>query len=334
MSKYEVIKSILPKVWRQKKECGEAFAPSNIALCKYWGKRDQQLNLPVTSSLSISLGDKGATCRITEHNKAHDIIYLNGNELSNNTEFSQKLIQYLDLFRISPTIHYQIEATTNIPVAAGLASSACGYASVIDALNDLYQWQLDKTQLSILARLGSGSACRSLWHGFVEWHKGNAKDGMDSHGIKLPEKWPELRIGLLIFHQEKKSISSRQAMATTIQTSTLYKAWPEKIQHDLQIIKEALANKDFNSLGATAESNALNMHATMMASWPPIIYSETDTLMAMRKIWQLRQDGLQLFFTQDAGPHLKLLFLERSLKEVQTEFPTAEIVTPFDESSP
>src|SRR5262249_6954058 len=152
--------------------------------------------LPITSSLSISLGDKGASTELREISAAQDQITLNQQMIQLETSFGRRLTKFLDLFRPTPDVHYHVDTMMNIPVAAGLASSACGFAAVILALNELYKWNLDLQTLSILARLGSGSATRSLWQGFVKWQAGSSDDGMDSYGTVLAPQWPELRIGL------------------------------------------------------------------------------------------------------------------------------------------
>lgn len=157
-----------------------AFAPANIALCKYWGKRDTTLNLPLTSSLSISLGKKGATCTVQLSDQLQDICILNGKTLAVDSKFSTRITQFLDLFRPCEKMFFHVNSQMNIPLAAGLASSACGFASLVLALNDFFGWKLSQQELSILARLGSGSACRSLVQGFVEWQAGLRADGMDS----------------------------------------------------------------------------------------------------------------------------------------------------------
>lgn len=218
----------------------------------------------------------------------------------------------------------------DIPVAAGLASSACGFASLTLALNDLFDWQLPMHELSILARLGSGSAARSLWPGFVEWHAGQRVDGMDSFAEPLGFAWPELLIGILPLSNQEKSISSRQAMQQTVATSALYTNWPRKVAQDMVIIKQAIHAKNFALFAGTAESNALSMHATMLSSWPPICYFLPETIAAMHLIWKLRQEGLNLFFTEDAGPNLKLLFLQKDKQHLQDLFPSLDIIQLFD----
>jgi diphosphomevalonate decarboxylase len=152
---------------------------------------------------------------------------------------------------------------------------------------------------------------------------------MDSYGELISDQWPELRIGLLVLNESEKPISSRDAMQRTVTTSPLYTAWPNKVSRDLSALKQAINLKDFSLLGKTAESNAMTMHATMLSAWPTICYFLPETISAMHKIWRLRQDGLQIFFTQDAGPNLKLIFLDKDKKSVQEYFPEMEVIEPF-----
>lgn len=323
----EVVKTILQdRVNNEPENEGIAFAPVNIALIKYWGKRDTELNLPITSSLSVSLNAKGSQTNIKLITAAEDLIILNKEKIANNSVFARRLIKYLDLFRFNSQWHFAITIATNVPIAAGLASSAAGFASIIMALNGLFNWQLSKRELSILARLGSGSACRSLWHGFVKWQRGELENGLDSFAEPLPYQWPELCIGLLIFSGKQKAISSRQAMEQTVKTSTLYSSWPQQVAQDMPLLEQAIKTKDFQLLGKNAESNALAMHATMLSSWPPIAYALPETVAAMQYIWQLRAEGRNIYFTQDAGPNLKLLFLQEDIDEIKRLFPALEII--------
>ncbi len=307
----------------------KAYAPSNIALCKYWGKRDTELNLPVTSSLSVSLGNKGATTELSIGSGPYDVVFHNDRQIDWVSPFGKRLLAFFDLFRVRRDLYFVANIKTNIPIGAGLASSACGFASLVQAFNLLFGWELKENELSILARLGSGSACRSIWHGFVEWHVGVKADGMDSHGSLISDTWPELCMGLLVFSDMEKEVSSRDAMQRTVTTSSLYSAWPAKVNRDLTALKQAINLKDFMLLGKTAESNALTMHATMLSAWPPVCYALPETIETMRKIWNLRHQGLALFFTQDAGPNLKLIFLENDIATVLEHFPNLDVIRPF-----
>jgi diphosphomevalonate decarboxylase len=334
MKKCDVIRAILGERINNKPQdtISGSFAPTNIALCKYWGKSNSELNLPMTPSLSISLLGKGSMTAINVIDEIEDQIVLNGEAISVDTKFSRRLLEYINLFREQQSVRFHIDIASNIPLAAGLASSASGFASLILALNGLYHWGLSQKELSILARLGSGSACRSLWNGFVEWQVGSAADGMDSHGCLLSDEWQELCIGLLIVNTNEKAISSREAMERTKMSSTLYSLWPDKVNQDMSLIKQAIKERDFSLLGKTAESNAMTMHAMMLSAWPPISYWQPETIDAMQKIWQLRQEGLPLYFTQDAGPNLKLLFLRKDIDTVRLSFSNLEVLQPFKSS--
>ena len=182
-----------------------AFAPINIALCKYWGKRNELLNLPVTDSLSLTLPTKGAKIIIRCIYVGYDKIVLNNLNLKNNNLFYIQISEFLDLFRMKKKIWFHVILNINIPCAVGLASSSCIFAVVIKGLNYLFDWNLNLQKLSILSRLGSGSACRSMWNGFVVWKKGTRKDGMDSFGVPLSLYWPDIRVGLLLFNKKKKN---------------------------------------------------------------------------------------------------------------------------------
>jgi len=325
ITKRDIVDRILADHPETPQTQAEAFAPSNIALCKYWGKRDKELNLPLTSSLSMSLGELGSRCRLSFCDDS-DHVMLNGTPLAPDSPFVVRASQYLDLFRRDDGRHYCIETENTIPTAAGFASSASGFASLVLAMDQLHSWGLPESSLSILARLGSGSACRSFWQGFVEWHSGNQPDGMDCFAHPIESDWTELRIGLLVLEAGKKPIGSREAMQRTLETSALYKAWPGKVATDIRLLKKAIGLKNFELLGSVAESNALNMHATMMAAWPPVVYWLPESVATMQKVWQCRADGIQLYFTMDAGPNVKLLFEASSKEQVLARFPDLQVV--------
>lgn len=327
MNKKDIVRIILGGKTISAKPSASAFASSNIALCKYWGKRDEELNLPVTASLSVSLGHLGTRTKISISNMA-DRITLDDCELADEDPFARRLISFLDLFR-SPREKYNIETKNNFPTAAGLASSASGFAALVIALDDLYAWHLTKKELSLLARLGSGSASRSIFNGFVEWQRGSRDDGMDSFAQVLAEQWPELRLGVVTVADEQKAVGSRAGMRRTTETSELYRSWPLQVEKDLRNIKEAIQNRDFELLGKTAESNALAMHATMLAAWPPLLYWKPETVLVFQKVWKMREAGVPVYFTIDAGPNVKILFLENQLNVVSKNFGSMEIVTPF-----
>lgn len=327
MTKRDIVTRILAGRGMNPGADGRAFAAANIALVKYWGKRDEELNLPVTSSLSVSLGTLGSEVALRP--VAADEAILNGETLAKDSSFARRVSAYLDLFRPEAAMGFRLDARNTIPTAAGFASSASGFAALVRALDQLFGWDLDARALSILARLGSGSACRSVFHGFVEWHAGEAEDGMDSYARPLPETWPDLRMGLVVVSGEEKAIGSRAGMKRTVETSPLYPAWPAKVAEDLPEVRAAIRDRDFHRLGRAAESNALAMHATMIAAWPPVLYWKPESVAAMKKVAALRDKGLAVYFTMDAGPNLKLLFERRDEGVIVSEFPGLEVVAPF-----
>ncbi|MDZ7345510.1 MAG: diphosphomevalonate decarboxylase [candidate division KSB1 bacterium] len=327
MTKQETVRALIGDRLQPKNSRAEAFAPVNIALCKYWGKRNEELNLPMNGSLSVSLGRLGTRTRLSITEGGDEVI-LNGRKLAQEESFARRVSAYLDLFR-PPNAGFRIETENTIPTGAGLASSASGFAALAMALNRLFGWELDGRALSILARLGSGSAARSVFTGFVEWFAGERKDGLDSYAAPLSIEWPELRIGAVVLSAVAKPIGSTAGMKQTVRTSLFYRLWPQRAENDLAELKRAIAARDFQLLGTIAEANALAMHATMIDSRPPVFYWLPETISAFQTVWRLRQDGVGIYFTIDAGANVKMLFLAHNLNVVRAAFPQAEIIEPF-----
>lgn len=326
------VNQIIPH--REFKHAGTGKAPVNIALSKYWGKRDTNLNLPTNGSLSISLPELGTKTTVNwQPNMIQDSVILNGNLLKSDQTFSIRLTDFLDYFRPQIPGAFQIETLNTVPTSAGLASSASGYAALVLALNQAFDWQLTLQKLSLLARLGSGSACRSVYSGFSIWHKGEAENGLDSFAEPIQQSWPEFCVGLLEIDLTEKPIGSTQGMQNTVNNCPLYQAWPQQAEANLQSIHQAILATDFTKLGETAENNALSMHATMIATWPPIVYWQPESVAAMQTIWQLRREGVEVYFTMDAGPNLKLLFLETEKPAILQAFPEMNVLKPFQDSA-
>jgi diphosphomevalonate decarboxylase len=328
LTKAQVIDQFLPEKLTTK-HSAEAFAPSNIALCKYWGKRETELNLPTNSSLSISLGHLGSHTRISHSENGADVVKLNNREQDAQSSFSRKVIAFINLFRRDQSIPLVIDTRNNIPTAAGLASSASGFAALVLAINDFFELNLTKTQLSAFARMGSGSASRSIYTGFVRWDMGEQEDGMDSVASQLDCQWDGFCIGLIKVSSAKKPVDSRSGMDRTTATSSLYQNWPTQAAADLIVLQSAIENRDFSAMGACAEQNAMSMHATMISAWPPLVYWLPESLAVMQRVWQLRESGIAVYFTMDAGPNLKLLFEQSSRKLLESEFPQMDIIQPF-----
>ncbi len=329
--KHETIAEILLSDYQSRlTDHSTAYAPANIALIKYWGKRNTLLNLPVNDSLSISLGDKGTKTTIQLSDAGKDVITLNGCPVEENSSIYRRITAHIELFRYCfGQEHFHIDTVNTISTAAGLASSASGFAALTKALARIYGLNLPESSLSILSRLGSGSACRSLTDGFVRWNKGSLDNGLDSYGVALEQDWPELGIAILTISTQKKSVSSRQGMLNTVNTSALYKQWATMAKKDMESLIQAINTKNFNLLGKTAEQNSMAMHATMLSSWPPLLYWTPETVRQVNRIWHLRQDGLALYFTMDAGPNIKILFEKHNIGAINEFFPETEVIFPF-----
>ncbi|MCX7819161.1 MAG: diphosphomevalonate decarboxylase [Kiritimatiellae bacterium] len=303
-----------------------AYAPANVALVKYWGKRDEALHLPETDSLSISLGRLGTDTRIEV--AGSDELILNGQPVVREDPAARRLFEFLGLLPTRPAGGFRIVTRNTVPTAAGVASSASAFAALVRALDAVYGWGLSERELSVLARLGSGSACRSLWRGFVRWRRGERADGLDSHGEPLGAEWPELRVGLWRVDEGPKGRGSGEAMAHCRATSPLYRAWPEVVVADLREVEAAIASRDIERLGRAAEGNALAMHAVMWAARPPVRYWTAATLEAVREVEAARREGVPVWFTMDAGPNLKLLYEQRIGATVRARWPQIEEVVP------
>jgi diphosphomevalonate decarboxylase len=298
-----------------------AIANANIALVKYWGKRNEKLMLPQNSSISMTL-DGLNTVTTVEFSKKYnrDIFILDNQEFKGSEEF-KKVVKHLNLIREMAGIEKKakVASKNNFPTAAGLASSASGFAALSLAGTKAAGIDLDLKQLSTLARRGSGSATRSCLGGFVEWQKGEKPDGSDSYAIQIasPEHWPEFRMITTIVSMVAKKVSSTEGMDLTVKTSPMYKDWLNTVEEDLEKVKNGILKKDFTLVGETAESNCLKMHAMMITTQPSLIYWMPATLEIIHSVLSWREEGLECYFTIDAGPQVKVICLEKDVPEIE-----------------
>jgi diphosphomevalonate decarboxylase len=306
-----------------------ARAHTNIALIKYWGKRDESLFLPMNNSLSITL-DKFHTTTAVEFCPCLPVdLFIMNNQLASSTEMA-KITHFLDRVRgmSGKSWHAVVYSTNNFPTAAGFASSASGYAALAAAATKAIGLDLGNKALSQLARLGSGSACRSIYGGYVEWQKGEKKDGTDSFAKPVLEggDW-DLSIVSVLVTDTPKTISSREGMKRTVETSPFYSGWLDSVEADFLHAKEALIHHDFELLGSIIESNALKMHATTLGANPPFMYWNRATLDVIKEVQSLRSGGIQAYFTIDAGPNVKVLCQpkdEQAVRESLEKLPNVQ----------
>ncbi|WP_275338618.1 diphosphomevalonate decarboxylase [Enterococcus faecium] len=300
---------------------GKARAYTNIALIKYWGKKNEELILPMNNSLSLTLDAfYTETEVIFSDSYMVDEFYLDGT--LQDEKATKKVSQFLDLFRKEAGLSLKASVISQnfVPTAAGLASSASGLAALAGACNTALKLGLDDLSLSRFARRGSGSACRSIFGGFVEWEKGH--DDLSSYAKPVPSDSFEddLAMVFVLINDQKKEVSSRNGMHRTVETSNFYQGWLDSVEGDLYQLKQAIKTKDFQLLGETMERNGLKMHGTTLAAQPPFTYWSPDSLKAMDAVRQLRKQGIPCYFTMDAGPNVKVLVENSHLSEVQETF--------------
>ena len=293
---------------------------TNIALIKYWGKRNSDLFLPMTSSLSLTLDAFYTETRVSLlPESSQDQFVLNGQ-----AQLAQEMIKisrFVDLFRQQAGVNraVKIDSYNHVPTAAGLASSASAFAALGLALNDCFHLNLDRQTLSTFVRQGSGSATRSLYGGFVQWHRGQGDDSSSSYSQQLDDasSW-DIHMLVVVINASSKKISSRKGMQDTMRTSPFYKLWPETVEQDLKMMHQAIRTHDFSLLGQTAEHNAMKMHATTLAANPSFSYFQPESLLAIKLIQDLRQEGIQAYVTMDAGPNVKILLQSESVARVRS----------------
>ncbi|MGB3159629.1 MAG: diphosphomevalonate decarboxylase [Carnobacterium sp.] len=296
-------------------------AHTNIALIKYWGKRDEKLILPASSSLSLTLDAFYTDTSVAfDPSIQQDTFYLNG--VLQNDVATKKVSRFLDLFRKPAGIHSPalIKSTNFVPTAAGLASSASGMAALAGAANEACNLQLTKRELSLFARKGSGSATRSIYGGFVEWQMGTSST--DSYAVPIDDADWDIGMLVVVVNSRQKEISSREGMKNTVKTSPFYSGWLESTAKDLIEIKDAIYSHDFQKMGEITESNGMKMHGTMLGANPPLSYWEPDSVVAMQLVRQLRQEGLPCYFTMDAGPNVKVLCRLTDSDKIKKRFET------------
>lgn len=283
-----------------------AQAHPNIALLKYWGKQTRPGNLPATPSLSITLDTLTTTTRVTDGRE--DSVALNG-AVVKEAKIIQALADWRRDYDIPPLT---ISSQNNFPTAAGLASSASGFAALVTAINAHCALGLTSGKRATLARRASASAARSIHGGFV------TLSGPDWRGEPLmsAQAWP-LKVVIAITSTVPKAVSSTDGMAITRRTSPYFDAWVASTESDYPGIREAVLQRDFNQLATLAEANCLRMHALMMSGDPALIYWNASTLRCIQALRSLRETGAKVLFTIDAGPQVKAICEEGDAAKVQ-----------------
>ncbi len=283
-----------------------AIARANIALAKYWGKSDDALNLPAVPSVSLTL-DPLVTETTVELDGAlaDDVFELDG-ELAGAGE-TKRVRALLDEVRAVAGVptRARVVSVNRFPTAAGLASSASGFAALAGAASAAFGLDEPLAALSARARRASASAARSVYGGVVELPAGApGDDALAARPIAPAEHW-DLRVIVAITAAGRKPIGSRDAMGESRRSSPYYAAWVEHAHRSAPAIREALLARDFAALAPLVEQSFLAMHAVGMAGIPAVVYWQPGSVAAIRAIQGLRAEGRAVCATMDAGPHVK-----------------------------
>ncbi|KAF2461491.1 diphosphomevalonate decarboxylase [Lineolata rhizophorae] len=331
-------------------------APVNIAVIKYWGKRDPTLNLPTNSSLSVTLSQADLRTHTTAACSASfpgpDSLVINGAPQDISGPRTQACLRLLREQRAAlesssspaplPSLSsfpLRIASVNNFPTAAGLASSAAGFAALVRAVADLYQLPASPAELSRIARQGSGSACRSLFGGYVAWERGGegaaggaeagagagtgagaegaqarADDGSDSLATQVAPAghWPDMRALILVVSADKKGVSSTAGMQATVATSELFATRAATlVPRRMAQMRAAILARDFDAFARLTMRDSNNFHATCLDTEPPIFYLNDVSRAAIRVVEDINKavGRIVAAYTFDAGPNAVVYYL-------------------------
>jgi len=311
-----------------------AVTSPNIAVAKYWGKRDANLNLPTNSSLSVTLSQDDLQTRTTAScspNFQYDELILNGKLSDISGPRTQACFRELRQRRAAleasdsslpklSEMPLKIVTENSYPTAAGLASSAAGFAALVRAVADLYELPDSASDLSLIARQGSGSACRSMFGGYVAWRMGSKADGSDSKAdlIAEAEHW-DMSALILVVSAAKKDVASTAGMQQTVRTSGLFPYRASKVAQDnMEKLEESIREKDFAKFAEYTMRDSNSFHATCADTYPPIFYMNDTSKVAIRAVESInRQAGRPIAaYTFDAGPNCVIYYLTEDAADV------------------
>ena len=301
-----------------------AIAHANIAIAKYWGKRNETLNLPWFDSVSFCVEClKTQTSATWSQDFDRDTLWLDGTKMPD-TGHIQRIIDAIRTRKCWDTYHCQVISQNDFPTASGLASSASGCAAAAIAISQSAGLNLSQSELSCLARLGSGSAARSIPSGWVRWFAGNAPDGSDSYATQIaPANHWDLAVFVTQISKSPKNISSRQAMRIS-QQSPFWNAYLKQASQDADLAQSAIIHRDFSALTQVMHQSALNLHALTLTCQPPICYLQPKSLEILKLILD-NCHQIPVCCTLDAGPNVVLLCEPKAISWVREKLQKMEV---------
>lgn len=302
-----------------------AIAPSNIAFTKYWGKKDEKLKLPKNGSISMCLSNLLTSTTVEFSDKyKNDEITINGIRLINSD--AQKVIKHLDRIKklAGTNLKAKVVSNNNFPTGTGLSSSASGFAALTLAAAKAAGLKLSEKQLSILARQGSGSACRSIPSGFVEWTDGDTSETSYSKQLFPPNYWKIADV-VVVVSTSKKDVSTSVGQKT-VRSSPFIKLRLSHMPQKNALVKKQITKRDFQKFGEFIEAEALELHAIMLTQNPPLIYLLPGTVEIMRLTRKWRAGNFPVYFTLNTGQNIHLICEQKNVEKLKKELKKLAVV--------
>lgn len=294
-----------------------ALAHPNIAFIKYWGLQDEERRIPANDSLSMNIGCLSTKTIVSfDPQMMADSLVLNGELISG--KGLNRVQRFLDRVRqlAGERLYARVQSENNFPIGAGIASSASAFAALALAATAALGLELAEKELSSLARFGSGSACRSIPGGFVEWSTNPQTDESYAVSIAPADHW-DLVNCIAILSEGHKPVGSEAGMRRA-GTSPLQPPRVQDSERRMDLCRQAILNKDFEALAHVTELDSNLMHAVMMTSNPPLFYWHPQSLAIMKAVKAWQAEGLPVTYTLDAGPNVHVICLKSALGEVLT----------------
>jgi diphosphomevalonate decarboxylase len=309
-----------------------AVANPNIAFIKYWGRTDPHLNLPANPSLSMNLGALKTVTTVEYYpDLVVDSVVIDNEPAT--ARARSRVATHLDRIRDMARIGYRarVVSRNGFPAGTGLASSSAAFAALSLAATRAANLDLDEAELSRLARMASGSACRSVPGGFSLW-EGDSHETSFARQIAPPDYW-DLRDVVAVVSYEHKAVSSYDGHGTA-PSSPLYAARLASVPELLDTVHRGLTARCLEAIGPAVETDALAMHAVMMTSRPALLYWEPATVTVLHAVRAWRADGMPVYFTMDAGPNVHCLCEAPQAPEIEERLRNLEGVLDVLSSGP
>ncbi len=301
-----------------------ASAPANNALIKYWGRKDEEQRLPANGSISINLSElKTVTTVEFSSDYKEDRVIIGGEEGGKKAE---RVIKHLDRIRSLAGIsdHAKVVSENKFPSDTGLSSSSSAFAALSLAGAKAAGLDLSEKELSILARQGSGSACRSIPDGWTEWLDSDSSETSYAESIFPPDHWDVCDLVALVSTEKKHTTSSRGH--TSADTSPFMNQRISGIPDKINRIKQLIKEKNFSEFGKLVEAEALELHSIMMTQDPPLLYWLPGTVKVMRAVQEWREEGIPVFFTVNTGQDIHILCENKDQEIIKKKLSEMECV--------